>query len=108
MMSTKAQAAMMDQMSQMSMQDMKDMPQGKMCDDCADKMAKQEQQKNKCSDDAGCVAKCVSVTSLIFPASQNLSVIPSVTIKTFAFTNDGLASDFLATQDRPPKTTLIG
>lgn len=88
------------QMQQMDMKDMKD------CKGC-DKMAKQEQKKNGCCDDAACNAKCSALSGGI---SMNLPTVkadlPGISEQAQRLypADATLASAHLNSQERPPKS----
>ena len=88
------------QMQQADMQGMKD------CDGC-DKMAKQEQKKSGCCDDAACNAKCSALSggvTMNLPAYK--ADLPAVGDKDNRFypADAAVASAHLNSQERPPKT----
>lgn len=88
------------QMQQMDMKGMKD------CKDC-DKMAKQEPQKQKgCCGDMTCVARCASMSNAnpAFFGTQAASFSPASDTEHFYDSGPVLASAFLQTQERPPKS----
>lgn len=99
--SAKAQCPMMSKMRMSSMQDMQ---KGKPCEHCA-KMAKQEQKKRGCCGDVACAAECASMTNagnaLFGMQSALLSFVSST--KRFYSSDPVLVSQFLHTQERPPK-----
>jgi hypothetical protein len=85
------------QMQQMDMED---------CDGC-DKMAKQEQKKSGCCDDAACNAKCSALSggvTMNLPAYK--ADLPAVGDKDNRFypADAAIASAHLNSQERPPKT----
>jgi hypothetical protein len=88
------------QMQQMDMQGMED------CEGC-DKMAKQEQKKSGCCDDATCNAKCSAMNSGI---SMNLPTykaeLPAIGEQANRLypADASLASAYLNSQERPPKS----
>ena len=95
-----AKMMQMEHDQQMDMQGMKD------CKGC-DKMAKQEQKKSGCCDDAACNAKCSALNS---GTSMNLPVVKAdfATISKQANrlypADAALASAHLNAQERPPKS----
>ncbi len=75
-------------------------------EDC-DKMAKQEQKKSGCCDDAACNAKCSAMSGGI---SMNLPVVkadlPAIGAQALRLypADAAIASSHLNSQERPPKS----
>ena len=90
----------MDHAEQMDMQGMED------CKGC-DKMAKQEQKKSGCCDDAACNAKCSAMNSSV---SMNLPTykaeLPAMGDQALRLypADATIASAHLNAQERPPKS----
>ena len=76
------------------------------CDGC-DKMAKQEQKKSGCCDDAACNAKCSALSGSV---TMNLPTykadLPAIGDQANRFypADAAIASAHLNSQERPPKT----
>lgn len=90
----------MDHGQKMDMQGMED------CDGC-DKMAKQEQKKSGCCDDAACNAKCSALSggvTMNLPAYK--ADLPAISDQANRFypADAAIASAHLNSQERPPKT----
>lgn len=90
----------MMQAQHMDMQAMED------CDGC-DKMAKQEQKKSGCCDDAACASKCSVMSngaSMILPTIKADRPAFSDQARWFFATNATPISAHLNSQERPPKS----
>lgn len=96
----KPECPMAKMMQKMDMQDMKD------CKGC-DKMAKHEQKKNGCCNDAACNAKCSAMSdgmTMNLPTTKaDFAVIGSQTLRPYP-ADASIASAYLGTQERPPKS----
>ncbi len=74
------------------------------CPDCAGNSGNQEQHKNKCCGDVGCVVNCSSAMSANMPAGVNTTLIPVIhPAHTLHPSGDAVMSFSLQTQERPPK-----
>lgn len=93
-------------MKMMQTQHIVDMQAMEDCDGC-DKMAKQEQKKSGCCDDAACASKCSVLSgsaSLMLPTSKaELPALREQTVLFFA-ANTAPVSAHPASQERPPKS----
>lgn len=93
-------------MMKMQQMVMKEAKEGKHCSGCP-KMAQEKQKKPGCCDNAACKASCMGMGNLTqsfsLPTTSILPVV-IVTKQQFYSAHSAAVSQFLNTQDRPPKS----